>query len=361
MAEHRVFDVSVRGDEEDARQLLNDPTIAVLDTVDQQRRSLAELLPRPVTELEEQARWVHYPWRRTVARVLGPDGFHRLRLDRNRDKITLDEQRMFRGLKIGVVGLSVGHAIAHTLALEGLCGELRLADFDELDLSNLNRVPASLFDLGVNKSVLAARRIAEIDPYLPVAVFTDGITEASIDEFVDGLDLVIEECDSLEVKLLVREHARRRRIPVVMETSDGGVLDVERFDLDPDRPLLHGLLPDLGPARFSAMTAEEKTAVAASILDPAKITVRMAASVPQIGSTLSAWPQLGGDVALGGAAVAAAVRTFGRGESLPSGRRRIDLDALLRAGEDPLARQRDSAARAAVPSQSASGDDADTA
>jgi hypothetical protein len=51
-------------------------------------------------------------------------------LDRNRNKISSAEQARLSGLKIGVVGLSVGHAIAHTLALERLCGELRLADFD---------------------------------------------------------------------------------------------------------------------------------------------------------------------------------------------------------------------------------------
>jgi tRNA A37 threonylcarbamoyladenosine dehydratase len=60
--------------------------------------------------------------------------------------------------------LSVGHAIAYTLAAQGLCGELRLTDFDDLELSNLNRVPATVFDLGVNEAVVCARRIAELDP-----------------------------------------------------------------------------------------------------------------------------------------------------------------------------------------------------
>lgn len=236
---------------------------------------------------------------------------------------------------MGVVGLSVGHAVAHTLALEGLCGELRLADFDELDLSNLNRVPSSVFDLGVNKAVAAARRIAELDPYLRVQVFPDGVNAATLDGFLDGLDLVVEECDSIDTKLLVRQHARARGIPVVMETSDGGVLDVERFDLEPDRPVFHGLLGEMETADVADMTVEQKSTIAATLLEPTKLTPRMIASVPEIGRTLSTWPQLGGDVALGGAAVTAAVRAFGRGEPLPSGRRRIDLDSLVRTGVDP--------------------------
>jgi len=33
-----------------------------------------------------------------------------------------------------------------------------------------------VLDLGVNKSIVCARRIAEIDPYLRVSTFTDGVT-----------------------------------------------------------------------------------------------------------------------------------------------------------------------------------------
>ena len=138
--------------------------------------------------------------------------------------------------------------------MEGLAGELRLADFDTIELSNLNRLPGTVLDLGVNKAVAAARRIAEIDPYLRVVVVPEGIQPDNLGSFLDGLDLVIEECDSLDVKLLVREAARDRRIPVVMETSDRGVLDVERFDLEPERPIFHGLLPGralVGPRGLS--------------------------------------------------------------------------------------------------------------
>ena len=110
-----------------------------------------------------------------------------------------------------MAGLSVGHVIAHTLAAQGLCGALRLADFDGLELSNLNRVPATLFDIGVNKAMVTARRIAELDPYLPVEVLDAGLTHDTVDEFLDGLDIVVEECDSLDMKALVREAAKARR------------------------------------------------------------------------------------------------------------------------------------------------------
>lgn len=324
LTEHRILDTTTQGDRPDV------DARTVLDTTSEQRASLSELVPTPPDDvLAEATRWVHYPWRDAVVRVLGPNGFRRLRLDRNRNKITVDEQTAAGQLRIGVVGLSVGHAVAHTLALEGLCGELRLADFDELDLSNLNRVPATVFDLGVNKSVLAARRIAELDPYLTVVTFPSGIVDSTLDDFLDGLDVVVEECDSIDAKLLVREHCRRRGIPVVMETSDGGVLDIERFDLEPDRPFFHGVLGDIDAATVANMPPREKGLLAGRILGLDRITARMAASLPEIGSTLSTWPQLGSDVALGGASVAAVIRLFGRGTPPPSGRVRVALESMI--------------------------------
>ncbi|PXW35266.1 UNVERIFIED_CONTAM: ThiF family protein [Williamsia faeni] len=313
------------------------PGIDFLDSVEHQLSAVGELIPPLGQEIvDEPARWIYYPWRKKAIRLLGPVGYRRLRLDRNRNKLTVDEQDRAGVLRVGVVGLSVGHAVAHTLALEGLCGHLRLTDFDDIELSNLNRVPGSVFDIGLNKAVVAARRIAEIDPYLEVRVYQDGVQESTVDDFLSGLDIVIEECDSFDAKVLVRDRARALGIPVIMETSDGGVLDVERFDLEPDRSLFHGLLGDFDAASLSGLSAAEKVPFALQILDGDRLTARMAASVFEMGRTLSAWPQLGGDVALGGATVAAAVRRIVRGEPLPSGRIRVDLDSILDELAEPV-------------------------
>ena len=205
--------------------------------------------------------------------VLGPRAFRLLRLDRNRNLITAAELERLGRLRIGVVGLSVGHAIAYTLAAQGLCGELRLTDFDDLELSNLNRVPATVFDLGVNKAVVCARRIAELDPYLPVTVMPTGITPQTVGDFLDGLDIVIEECDSLDAKVLIREVARARRLPVLMATSDRGLLDVERFDIEPSRPIMHGLLGDVDSAQLANLSNEDKLPYALRMTDATQVSV----------------------------------------------------------------------------------------
>ncbi|WP_460370882.1 Rv1355c family protein, partial [Actinocorallia lasiicapitis] len=295
------------------------PGLDVLDLRAPIRADLAGLLDAPDPgEGPESDRWFHYPWRDRLVALPGPRTMRLVRLDRNRNKLTRAEQDRLGTQIIGVVGQSVGHAIAHTLALEGICAELRLADFDGLELANLNRIPASLFDLGLNKAVITARRIAELDPYLPVTVYPAGVTDEVIDDFFTGLSIVVEECDSLDVKLAVREAARRHRVPLLMETSDRGLLDVERYDLEPDRPPFHGMLNGAGRAELRGLSTREKAPYVVRILDALGMSPDFAASLVEIDQTLSSWPQLGGDVQLGGATVAAAVRRIGLGLPLPS-------------------------------------------
>ncbi len=308
----------------------SDAQVLVVDSLASQKAELDKLIPSVSDAMRsEPARWVYYPWRRSIVRTLGPIGFRRLRLDRNRNKITEAEQDRFSSLTVSVIGLSVGHAVAFALAQEGLCGCLRLADLDELDVSNLNRVPATLIDAGVAKTVLLARRIAEIDPDISVELFHEGATEENIGRLVDGADLVVDECDALDIKFLLRFRAKERAIPVLMQTSDGGILDVERFDLEPQRPIFHGLVdvPDL--AALTGLSNADKVPLIMAILEVDQVTARMGASLIEMDDQVTTWPQLASDVSLGAGMVGAAVRRWGLGQPLPSGRLRLDLDLEL--------------------------------
>lgn len=338
----QILNPDVPADSHRLECLRADLSINFLDRTDEQAQIVRGIRPgRNADLIAERHRWVHYPWRRTVVGVLGPHAFRAVRLDRNRHLITEEEQDQLAELRIGVVGLSVGHTLAYTLAAEGLCGELRLADFDHLELSNLNRVPLSVLDLGVNKATAAARRIAELDPYLKVSVVTAGITADTIDAFLDGLHIVVEECDSLDTKVMVREAARARRIPVIMATDYRGLLDVERYDLEPTRPILHGLLGDIDAAALSGLSDWDKIPHLYRITSPEKVTAREAAAFIEVGSTLSGWPQLASEVQLGAASVAEAVRKIGLQQPLSSGRIRMDVEEMLSRIDDPAAHATD--------------------
>lgn len=277
--------------------------------------------------------WVYFPWRHALVHLLDEPEFVELRTARNRYKITAEEQARLAERRYGIVGLSVGSAIALTIATERLCGELRLADHDHLELANLNRLRDSVLHLGLPKVVLAARAIAELDPFLRVTCFEAGITAENIDEFLNAggkLDLLIEECDELAVKLLCREKARRAGIAVVMEANDRCTLDIERYDLVPDRPILHGFLSGVDLARVAELeTNEEKVPVLMPMIGATTMSAKLGASLIEVGESLEGWPQLGSDVALGAAVVAHVARRIALGELQSSGRRFVDLEQLI--------------------------------
>jgi nitroreductase len=252
-----------------------------------------------------------------------------------------------------------------TLSQEGSCGQLKLADFDRLDLSNLNRLRAGIHDLRLPKTVLAARQIYELNPYARISLFSSGLTPDNLDSFLTGspsLDVLVDECDSLRMKFLMRERARQLQLPVLMETSDRGMLDVERFDIEPDRPIFHGLVNELTSADLEGIDREERAAVVLKIVGATRVSTRLGASMLEIDRTISTWPQLASDVALGGSSASVAVRRIALGQPLESGRTYVDLEAVIsglpaRAGSDlPGSPDGSDTAEASPPTSAAGGD-----
>lgn len=280
--------------------------------------------------LDEYGVYVYYPWSGTLVHLLDEEEFVRVRTDRNRYKITAEEQERLSRLKVGIVGLSVGQSVCLTMAMQRCFGELRIADFDSLELSNMNRIRTGVSSLGLPKITITAREIAEIDPFLKVKCYWEGLQEDNLDAFMSEggqLDVFIDECDDLRMKVLSRQTAKSRSIPVVMETSDRGMLDVERFDIEPNRELFHGVLGSF--ENIVEKLKENPMAVATTIMDLSKVSERGMRSLGEMGKSLSAWPQLAEDVMLGGATATKAVRNIGLGLPLDSGRYYIDVNEII--------------------------------
>lgn len=281
--------------------------------------------------LDEYGVWVYYPWRKTLIHVLDEQEFVEVRTNRNQLKITEAERDTLANKKVGIIGLSVGHAIALTMAMERTCGILRIADFDELDLSNLNRLRTGIFNLSVPKVIIAAREIVEIDPFIQVEIFPTGVSRDNYDDFLGGngqLDLLVEVCDSFEVKIESRICARKFRIPVVMDTNDRGMLDVERFDLEPERPIFHGLVDDLTREKLDMLSEGERLRYLMQLVDAENLSDRMKKSVPEIKKSIISWPQLASEVVLGSAMTTSVCRRLLLGQPVLSGRYYLDMEGL---------------------------------
>ncbi len=329
----------------------SNPTLSIHDQISSQLKELVKINnpDRKLTALESDTLinihlgnslienygvWVYYSWSNRLVHILDESEFVALRTSRNIYKIKPEERDILSTKSIGIIGLSVGQSIALTLAMERVCSELRLADFDDLELTNMNRIRTGVHNLGVLKVIIAAREIAELDPFIKVKIFKDGLTPENIDEFFLGgkkLDILVEECDGLDIKILSRLKAKEFKIPVVMDTNDRGMLDIERFDLEPDRPLLHGALPNnIDLTTLNNLTNEEKLPMLDAMVDFKNLSERMKYSLSELGKSITTWPQLASSVILGGAMVTDTCRRILLDQLTSSGRYYIDFEDLIK-------------------------------
>lgn len=278
--------------------------------------------------------WAYYPWHHAAVHLPDENEYFALRTARNRNIITKEEQQAYRQVNIGIIGLSVGSQILSTLVMTGGPKNLKIADFDTIEISNLNRISATVLDLGKKKIHVTAQRLWELDPFLNIEMFEDGIQKENIESFILGepaLNILIDEMDNLSYKILVREFCRQHGIPVLMATDNGEsiLLDVERFDLEPDRPIFHGLLGDMKPEDLEHITKEQWFEIAKKIIQPQYMSKRMQSSLSEIGKTLQGIPQLGSSATVAGSAVSFAVRKIANHQTMDSGRYAIDLEYIL--------------------------------
>lgn len=289
---------------------------------------------RFLTETEGRAEWVYFPWSRTAVHLLDEELYFELRTARNKDLITKDEQSAYRGLSVGIAGLSVGSSILSALVLTGGPQVLRIADFDVLAPSNMNRIRSSVENLGRPKIELAAREVWGVDPFAKLDLWTKGVSEGTMAKFIAGkprLDVFIDEMDSLAAKVAARIVAKKERIPVLMATDngDGVILDVERFDEEPKRKIFHGLVGDLTLAQARRAKGKQWFDIVKKIIGEEHMPQRHRESLARVGKSLAGIPQLGTDALSAGVAVSLAVRKIANGAPLRSGRYILDMEKVL--------------------------------
>jgi len=313
--------------------------IALVDDPSQiSHQALQPVTADTVTDVESGT-WVFYPWRGTLTHVLEEPAYSRLRLSRNLGLITKEEQDAYRNATVVFAGLNVGNPGALSMALEGGAKKMRFADNDPLSVSNLNRFRAGTPDLGVNKATLSARQVYEIDPYAEIEVQPKGIAPGGEEDFLTKpgrADVLVEEMDNMKLKISIREAARGLGIPVVMMTGNDNdvVVDVERYDLEPNLPLLNGhltqeVIDGIQRIKPGEGTLEERIALARDFMGTKYLAKRLVDAFPQVAKTLAGIPQIATSSFMRGAAVSYVVRQIVTGADMPSGRYAFRISDLL--------------------------------
>lgn len=153
---------------------------------------------------------------------------------RNLGIFTPEQQERIRSLKVAIAGCGgLGAPCAVLLARMGV-GELRLADPEVFEPSNVNRQWGAYLDtIGVNKAAATAAEVARITPYTRAVVFDEGVTVQNVARFLDGVDAVIDgtEFFAFAVQALLHTAARQRGLWVY---SAQGAMEIHTlFAFDP--------------------------------------------------------------------------------------------------------------------------------
>lgn len=280
--------------------------------------------------------WVYFPWNGQLVHILAQKEFEDLRTIRNRELITADEQEVLYDFEAVSFGMSVGSAGALALGITGISRRAKLVDGAVISGSNLNRILTGVSSVGTSKATVIGRQIYEMNPYSTLEYF-DKVSESNVIDIFDKpwpVKVAIDEIDDIEMKVRIRAEARKRRIPVLMATELGDtiMLDVERYDLEPNRDLFHGISPGIEDLLTTKLDSyREWTKKAVSIIDPINMPLKMQKSLLKIGTTIVTHPQLGSSVMITGGVLAFAVKSIALGSPLKSGRYVISLEKELLA------------------------------
>ena len=154
-------------------------------------------------------------------------------LSRNLGILSDTEQATLQTASVLVAGCgSVGGSVVEPLARLGI-GQLRLADPDRFEESDLNRQSCSTRDLGRNKAAVHAEHIRTITSSVDLVVYEEGLTFDNLDQALEGVHLVVDGVDpgtTSSIKCELHARAARRSVPVLSGVMFGGKAALYVFD-----------------------------------------------------------------------------------------------------------------------------------
>lgn len=121
-------------------------------------------------------------------------------------EIGLEGQRKLKQASVLIIGAGgLGSPASIYLAAAGV-GHIGLADFDVIDLSNLQRqILYSTSEVGQHKLDAAKKHLQDLNPNVEVTQFDEALTSANAMQIFQDFDLVIDGTDNFPTRYLVND------------------------------------------------------------------------------------------------------------------------------------------------------------
>jgi adenylyltransferase/sulfurtransferase len=168
-------------------------------------------------------------------------------------------QKRLKNAKVLVIGAGgLGSPALLYLAAAGV-GTLGIAEFDEVDESNLQRqIIHGMSDVGRPKAVSAQESIAEVNPYVDVVVHNERLDNDNVMGIFEGYDLIVDGTDNFATRYMVNDAAYFLGIPYVWGSiyRFDGQASVFAPTLADDAPCYRCLYPEPPPPGMVPSCAE---------------------------------------------------------------------------------------------------------
>lgn len=144
--------------------------------------------------------------------------YNKQAFSRNIGLLTEQEQNTLSQARIAIPGMGgVGGVHLMTMVRTGI-GHFHLSDFDVYEPANVNRqFGARVPEFGRSKMEVMKEQALSVNPFLGIKEFPDGISQSNVDDFLEGVDVVLDSLDffAFDARRLLFTRAREKGIHVI--------------------------------------------------------------------------------------------------------------------------------------------------
>jgi len=150
-------------------------------------------------------------------------------------QIDVEGQQRLANARVLVIGLGgLGSPVAMYLAAAGV-GQLELVDFDDVDLSNLQRqILHNTDNIGQAKTASAQQQLQRLNPLININVHNEKLAEQALIDAARKADIVVDASDNFATRFAINRACLAAKTPLVSAAAIRmeGQISVFRCDQD---------------------------------------------------------------------------------------------------------------------------------
>ena len=159
-------------------------------------------------------------------------------------KIGITGQKKIKNAKVLIIGMGgLGCPLLIYLTSSGICN-IGIADYDKVELSNLNR--QTLFnssDIGKFKVLQAKSKINKFYKEIKIKLFKKKITSKNINSIIKNYDIICDGTDNFDTRYLINDQCKKNKkilISAAISKFDGHLF---KFDFRKKGPCFRCFMP----------------------------------------------------------------------------------------------------------------------